>query len=55
MPDNETQKWLTVDEFAKLVGKSRAQVYLDIRTGKLKNYKREFSNVPRKRLLILAP
>lgn len=29
------QKWITVKEFAKLVKKSKAQIYFDIRVGNI--------------------
>lgn len=29
------EEWLTVTEYAEKIGKSRQQVYLDIRTGKI--------------------
>jgi len=33
-------KWLTVPQYAKLIGKSRQQVYMDIRLGKIKKYRK---------------
>jgi len=29
------EEWLTVTEYAEKIGKSRQQIYLDIRTGKI--------------------
>ena len=29
------EKWLNIRDYAKLIGNSKAQVYLDIRTGKM--------------------
>lgn len=33
-------EWLTVTQYAKLVGKSRQQIYMDIRLGKIKYWKK---------------
>jgi hypothetical protein len=33
-------KWLTVPQYAKLISKSRQQVYMDIRLGKIKKYRK---------------
>jgi hypothetical protein len=34
------EQWLTVTQYAKLVGKSRQQIYMDIRLGKIKHWKK---------------
>ncbi len=33
------EKWISVAEYAKKVGKSVQQIYMDIRLGKIKNWK----------------
>jgi len=39
MKTKKTPVWLPVREFAKRIGKSKQQVYLDIRTGKIDSKK----------------
>lgn len=35
----QQEKWISVAQYAKMVGKSVQQVYMDIRLGKIKNWK----------------
>jgi len=37
-------KWLKVNDYAKQVGKTRQQIYLDIRLGKIKDWKKVKAN-----------
>jgi len=47
------KKWISVRQYAKQVGKSRQQIYMDIRTGKLPKEKWRRKELSFKRLQIL--
>lgn len=50
----EQNKWLSVPEYAKLIGKTRAQIYLDIRTGKINKSEVRKAKIVKERLEIKA-
>ncbi len=47
------QKWISVYQYAKKIGKSKQQLYVDIRTGKLPPEKWRKSKIVVERLQIL--
>ena len=53
MKKKKTREWLPVREYAKRVGKSKQQIYLDIRLGKIpsKNVCEKEISVIRKQIL----
>jgi predicted DNA-binding transcriptional regulator AlpA len=54
MKTTKLGKWLSVRQYSLKTGKSRQQIYLDIRTGKIPKNKSRLAIIKVKRLQILT-